>query len=96
MYKHRASPRASTSLQATIVVSDKAPGISCRVRNLSEGGACLETATTVGIPSTFAIVVENKHRACRVIWRTDTGLGVTFRADARAPVRPDSSSDKAS
>ena len=81
MYKHRSAQRAQASLRAGVIGSDQAPSIYCTVRNLSESGACLQAATTAEIPSTFAIVIEGERRACRVIWRTDTQLGVTFHAD---------------
>ena len=55
-------------------------GFDCRVRNLSEHGACLEVASQVGIPDDFTLVVEIDHlsKPCHVIWRTATRLGVAF------------------
>jgi hypothetical protein len=93
MYRHRSAQRVQASLRAGVVVSDKEPSIYCTVRNLSDGGACLQTTTTAEIPSTFAIVIEGEKRACRVVWRTDSELGVTFHADAPAPIpaRPNGS-----
>src|SRR5579862_1921329 len=84
MHKDRASSRVGVSLRAMIAAGDKAPAISCIVRNLSDGGACLEMATTVGIPPTFRLAFEDASLACRVIWRTQTSLGVTFKPGARA------------
>ncbi len=55
-------------------------GFDCRVRNLSERGACLEVASQIGIPDNFLLVVEIDHlsKPCHVIWRTATRLGVVF------------------
>jgi PilZ domain len=84
MHKDRASSRVGVSLRAAITVSGNAPAISCIVRNLSEGGACLEMATTAGIPPTFRLSFENTCVTCRVIWRTQANLGVTFKPAAPA------------
>ena len=53
----------------------------CRVRDLSESGACLVVASPVGIPETFELVFSDggvKH--CRVEWRTAEKIGVSFTA----------------
>jgi hypothetical protein len=84
MHRDRGYSRIETSVTAKIAVRSKAPTASCLVRNLSEGGACLQMASTAGLPSTFTLVFETTSRPCRVIWRTDTQLGVTFRPDPRA------------
>jgi hypothetical protein len=57
--------------------------VPCRVRNLSEIGACLELQTTVGIPAVFQFTMQNKTpQICKVMWRDYTKLGVHFRMDA--------------
>ena len=61
---------------------NRAAGISCRVRNMSPAGACLEVTSQVGIPDEFVLVVDYdkfKHQ-CHVIWRSDARMGVEFRA----------------
>jgi PilZ domain len=52
----------------------------CRAARRSGGGACLKLANTFGVPQTFELTFEHgrTRRACRVVWRTDTKLGVTF------------------
>ena len=55
--------------------------ISCTVRNLSDGGACLQVATSIGIPDRFDLTIEpdGQQRACDVAWRTEDRIGVAFR-----------------
>jgi hypothetical protein len=55
-------------------------GISCMVRNISEAGACLEVASPLGIPDDFTLVIESDHvqRPCRVAWRQQKRIGITF------------------
>jgi hypothetical protein len=56
-------------------------GIDCAVRNLSETGAALEVVTPLFIPDRFTLFVptEQLKRPCRVIWRKEKRIGVTFR-----------------
>jgi hypothetical protein len=54
--------------------------VTCRVRNLSEGGACLEVESPVGIPQNFILLIEseNLNRKTRVIWKREQQIGVAF------------------
>jgi hypothetical protein len=54
--------------------------LECTVRNLSEGGAMLEFASLVGIPSHFHLTMSSgpSSRPCEVRWRTDRYMGVAF------------------
>jgi len=63
---------------AYIVISDKAPKIECTARNISETGASLQISTTLGIPTSFDVVIEGVRRHCRSVWRTDTKIGIAF------------------
>jgi hypothetical protein len=65
MQRDRAYPRVETSVTAKIAVGRKAPSTSCVVRNLCEGGACLQMASTVGLPPAFVLVFETTSRPCR-------------------------------
>ena len=55
-------------------------GITCRIRDISEGGARLEVASQFGIPNEFKLVIgtDNWQRQCRVAWRKANRLGVAF------------------
>jgi hypothetical protein len=87
--ERRKLPRRRT-LKAGLIAFNRAATIECRVRNLSEIGACLDVASQVGIPDEFVLVVEHEQlkEKCRVIWRKPTRLGVEFVAGqdgAKAP-----------
>jgi len=64
---------------AEIIVPRRSPVIHCTVQNITNGGACLKVANTYGMPETFELTFEQgrTRRACRVVWRTETKLGVT-------------------
>jgi hypothetical protein len=68
------------TFKAGSIAFNRAGGIDCRVRNLSNIGACLEVASQIGIPDEFILVVESEHlkQHCHVVWRMDARLGVAF------------------
>ena len=61
-----------------IVISDKAPKLECRVKNVTSDGACLHVSATYGIPNRFDLIFGGKRQTCRVIWLDETSLGVMF------------------
>lgn len=79
MEEKRALQRHRT-LKAGLIAFNRAAGISCMVRNLSDAGACLEVASHVGIPEAFTLVIESDHmqQPCHVVWRKEKRLGVAF------------------
>ncbi len=62
----------------TILFGDS--GVDCTIRNLSTSGAMLNVATPVGLPDQFTLLVQKtaQHQSCRVIWRSETQIGVVF------------------
>jgi hypothetical protein len=52
--------------------------IDCTVRNISATGAALEVTSPLGIPTAFTLVTDGDHRPCRVVWRKERRIGVTF------------------
>jgi len=70
------------TLKAGSINFNRAGGIDCRVRNMSAAGACLEVTSQIGIPNDFILVVgyDKFKQTCAVVWRSDTRLGVEFRA----------------
>jgi PilZ domain len=52
--------------------------IDCTIRNLSETGAALDVTSPLGIPTEFTLVAEGVHRPCRVVWRKEKRIGITF------------------
>jgi hypothetical protein len=55
--------------------------IDCAVRNLSETGAALDVTSPLGIPTEFILVTDGDHRPCRVVWRKEKRIGVTFETE---------------
>ena len=76
----RHDPRIRTLKAARIVLSGHYSVISCTVRNLSRGGACLKVASTIGIPDEFELMfdADKSIRPCRMVWHNDQQLGVQF------------------
>lgn len=79
MDEHRLHPRQRT-LKAGTIAFDRASGIDCLLRNISDAGACLEVASPIGVPETFILVIEKDglRRSCRVAWRSAKRIGVRF------------------
>ena len=75
----RATPRSRTLKSGTISF-DRAAGIDCVVRNISDEGACLEVTSPLGIPDEFTLVIkpDNLFRKCQIEWRSARRIGVRF------------------
>jgi len=52
--------------------------IDCTIRNISETGAALDVTSQLGIPTEFVLVTDSEQRPCRVVWRKEKRIGVTF------------------
>ena len=76
MDEHRIAPRHRVLKGGKIEFGGSA--IDCTVRNLSETGAALEVESPLGIPSQFTLVADGHHLPCRVVWRKEKRIGVTF------------------
>jgi hypothetical protein len=73
-------PRLRTLKTGKIVFDRRSCVIDCTVRNLSAVGACLELPSTIGVPDRFDLLIGpgKAARRCRVAWKDDTRVGVTF------------------
>ena len=62
------------------ILSAVAPAVACVVRNISEGGACIEVPAPAGVPNDFSLYIGNDgvRRGCHVAWRADRRIGVQF------------------
>ena len=78
--ERRQQSRARTLKAARILLNQHHSVIDCTVRNLSPGGACLNVATSLGIPERFDVIFEADHsiRPCRLVWHKEKQLGVEF------------------
>ena len=81
--ERRRHPRAGTLKSARILLNRHYSVIDCTVRNLSPTGACLDVATTLGIPDRFDVMfdADKSIRPCRLIWHKDKQIGVEFASD---------------
>jgi diguanylate cyclase (GGDEF)-like protein len=83
----RRSEHRNRSLRSgKIIFNNRQSVIDCIVRNLSDGGTCLQVDTTAGLPQSFELLIdgEGASRRCRLIWQSETRIGV----ECREPVRP--------
>jgi hypothetical protein len=78
MDEHRVKSRRRVLKSGWIIFSDKTAKLECTVRNISDTGACLQLSTSHGMPSTFGLIVDGVRHSCRIVWRTETRLGVAF------------------
>lgn len=76
----RRSGQRHRKLKAGTIAFDRAAGITCLLRNISDAGACLEVESPFGIPDTFTLVIEKDSLKlpCRVAWRSAKRIGVHF------------------
>ena len=76
--------RRSTSrrrvLKGGTIEFNRAGGVSCTVRNLSDKGACLEVASPLGLPVSFDLMIggDRHMHHCKVVWQTVHRIGVQF------------------
>jgi hypothetical protein len=62
------------------IVLKNGSGMRCVIRNSSPFGACLQVDSHFGVPQDIFlwIVGEKFKRPCRIVWRTNSQLGVLF------------------
>ena len=77
--ENRKSPRHRV-FKAAKIQFNRAGGIDCTVRNISDGGACLDVASPLGIPQVFDLHIPSEHqvRTCHLVWKTERRIGVAF------------------
>ena len=76
MDEHRIAARHRILKAGTIEFGGGA--IDCTVRNISATGAALDIASPLGIPTQFTLVTDGNHLPCRIVWRKEKRIGVTF------------------
>ena len=79
MENKRVAARKRVLKTGYIVFSDNVPKLECTVRNISETGASIQVSTTIGIPSSFDVIIDGARRNCLSVWRTDTKIGIAFQ-----------------
>ena len=78
--ERRRHPHLRTLKAGRILLNHHHSVIDCTVRSLSTLGACLQVASTIGIPERFDLVFDADHviRTCRIVWHRENRLGVEF------------------
>lgn len=81
MDERRATVRRRTFKGGKLTFNKGLSVLDCLVRDLSNKGARLELATTVGVPDTFELTIapDRVKRFCKVAWRSQHHLGVRFQ-----------------
>ena len=89
MVERRQERRLLTLRSGKIVFNDRRSVIDCLVRNLSDGGTCLQVDSTIDIPTIFDLMIEGEQtaRPCQVAWMSENRIGVEFRAGALSWLR---------
>ena len=77
--ERRATIRHRTLKGGRVVTNAGYSTYDCTVRNMSDAGARLRVASIIGIPDAFELAMDDgRNIDCRVVWRTETELGVSF------------------
>lgn len=76
----RRAPRLRTIKGASLVLPGSESAFSCVMRNVSQTGAMVELPSTIGVPQAVTLQTDDGQlvRKCRVVWRTETRLGLDF------------------
>jgi hypothetical protein len=80
----RRSKRYAVLHGARLTEPDGAELGSCRIINISQTGARLQTTLAPTLPEHFILVLSHTgglRRQCAVVWRSDTAVGVEFLPD---------------
>ena len=80
MQDKRRVQRTSVLKDAKIILNNHSSLFDCTVINLTNLGSCVNVPSSAGIPNSFALSFDRacSSRRCRVIWRTENRLGVSF------------------
>jgi diguanylate cyclase (GGDEF)-like protein len=81
MDERRREHRGRTLRSGKILFNNKRSVIDCVVRNLSDGGACLQVNRTAGIPPSFELLVDGEaaSRPSQLMWLSENRAGIEFR-----------------
>jgi hypothetical protein len=76
---------------ASIRFNNDSSSVECLVRNISQSGARLSVSPAVGLPQTFSLLIPQKglSREARLIWRSETEVGVAFVVPAAVQSDPE-------
>lgn len=80
----RKFPRRRVLKEGKIVFADGLRVLDCTIRDMSEEGARLLIASTVGLPDTFQLYEKSSGTLypCSIAWRQANAIGVHFGGPA--------------
>ena len=83
--KKEGQPRLTADIAADIILPGKVSIASCRVVEVSPGGARLQLSTSSALPRSFSFRLAGCTRIFHstMVWRQGNQLGVEFRPDQR-------------
>jgi hypothetical protein len=84
MIEHRRHPRFLMFKVGKIFYNQCSAAIDCTIRNVSDGGACLQVRS-FEIPDRFDLLIEGETGTtpCYIAWKSDTRIGVSFQIAER-------------
>jgi hypothetical protein len=84
MDDRRKIPRRRVLKEGKIVYADGLRVFDCTIRDMSENGARLLVANTIGLPNTFQLYEKSSGTLypCSIAWRQSNAVGVHFEGPA--------------
>jgi two-component system cell cycle response regulator len=84
MEEKRKVPRRRVLKEGKIIFADGLRVFDCTIRDMSEGGARLLIANTVGLPDSFQLYEKSSGLLypAKVAWRQANSIGVQFAGPA--------------
>ena len=81
MQDRRQNVRDKVLLGAVAEVREIGATMDCVVRNLSDGGACVELNRSANLPNEIKLTIKHRGRGylARMIWRQANRIGLAFR-----------------
>lgn len=91
MDERRTVQRGRTLKGGKILFHQGRSAIDCAIRNFSDGGACVEVESTIGIPSNFELLLDGEiiTRQCTQRWIAGNRIGMSFDAASRPAAPPE-------
>jgi hypothetical protein len=80
MQERRRVQRTRVLKDAKLILKSSSSLFDCTILNLTNIGSCLSLDSSVSVPDSFALSLDRalSRRPCRVIWRSENKLGVSF------------------
>ena len=91
MLDRRQNVRDKVLFGGVATINERGSTMDCVVRNISDGGACVELDETAKLPEDMSLTIARKGRSflASIIWRQANKVGLAFRS-IRSPASPQS------